>query len=192
MNVPPRKLFTSNLSLERAGPGDFWGVWDIWSEPDISQRVFGERTGSLDAAINAYDAWMAGSGSGLGVWIVRSSGGRTLGCVSLARRQFSVRGGSQLSGPVEFQIAFKASARGRGLGHEAARALIRQAFCDTKLLFIAASSNGDDTDAGVNLLLSRLGFQVTAEYVEEHPLRLGHMLTRESFHGALTAPMPLA
>ena len=190
MSKPSAKLFTSQLTLERAGPSDFWVVWDIWSELDISRQVFGEHPPSLDDAINAYDAWQAGANEGLGLWMIKPFlGGQAIGCVSLARRQFEAKGGTQLSGPVEFQIAMRSSMRNMGRAHEAARAVIRHGFSGASLPCITASSEAGDTP--INGLLARLGFRVVSEHVGPQGGRVQHAMTHGDFAEALTAPAPL-
>lgn len=190
MSKRPHRLFTAQLTLEQAVSSDFWRVWDIWSEPDIARQVFSQPAPSLKAALEAFESWQAGSGEGLGLWIIRSTlGDHALGCVSLARRLFANPGGTQLCGPVEFQIAMQPGARGRGLAHEAARAVIRHAFSNAELAFMAASS--DASDAAVNGLLARIGFRNTSEHFGPEGRRLGHVMTRSDFAEALTAPAPL-
>lgn len=181
--TPASTLFTANLALHRASSDDFWEVWDIWAEPDICARVFGERPQTLTHTLETYDAWLGAPNEHTGLWMIRSLvGGQVLGCVSLARRRFSERERTQLCGPVEFQIALRAAARGRGLAIEAARSVLRHAFCDPALPFVMASSHADDT--AIHTLLSRLGFEVASQREEPLGRRYAHMMMRRAFTAA--------
>lgn len=189
MHTSQHTLFTTRLCLEPARQSDFWSVWDIWSTPDIAGRVFGDQPAdSLEAALSAFDRWTAGPSEGLGAWIVRSPVGQTLGCASLHRRPRPTDRAHAM--PVDFHMALKPMARGKGLAREASRALLRNAFNRAGLYFIQAQSKLDDL--GVNHFLAGLGFQVTGEYVDEVPVRLSHLLTRDHFQQALSCSMPLA
>jgi RimJ/RimL family protein N-acetyltransferase len=184
-------LDTPNLRLEPAVTTDFWNLWEIWSIPDIATRIFGNQPAdSLDLAMDTFEVWTTGQEEGLGTWIIRSTSGQTLGCASLSRRPrpSSASGGSPVM-PVDFRIALKPSARRWGFAREAASALIRDALGRSGLYFIRSLSTLDDIE--LTQFLTDLGFQVTGEYVDEVPVRLSLLLTRDSFHQALSMPAPL-
>jgi RimJ/RimL family protein N-acetyltransferase len=179
-------LFTSQLELVPSKSSDLWEVWDIWSEPDVHPRVFGDGPSSLEAVLSTFESWTGNPGRHLGLWMIRTRHGRqVVGCVSLARRAFSRVTTTQLCGPVEFQIVIRGLYRGQGLGFDATRVALRHAFSSPELPFLMASS--DAHDGATSSLLARLGFRSTCEHPTARGTRRGHLLTREDFSVALDA-----
>jgi RimJ/RimL family protein N-acetyltransferase len=179
-------IFTSRLALVPANSSDLWGTWDIWSEPDVQRRVFGEEAPSLEAVVATFESWAGSMGPHLGLWMIRTALGRQLmGCVSLARRSFSNEVGTQLCGPVEFQIAIKSLYRRKGHAFEATRVVLRHAFSAGDLPFIMA--NTDAHDLATSALLGCMGFRNTFEQQTARGARLGYLMTREDFSFALAA-----
>jgi RimJ/RimL family protein N-acetyltransferase len=179
-------LLSPQLELVPSTSSDLWEAWDIWSEPDVKPRVFGNGPSSLEAVLTTFESWAGSPGRHLGLWMIRRRQGRqVLGCLSLARRGFSHIATTQLCGPVEFQIVIKGVYRRHGHGFEASRMVLLHAFSSRDLPFLMAGT--DTRDHATAALLSRLGFRSTCEHQAAHGTRRGHLLTREDFSWALGA-----
>lgn len=165
MSIPT--LFSGNLCLRPLALGDISDLIRIWSEPQVSEFLFGGREVTYDRGKFLFEKSQQGLTLGIGTWTIRT---RTeielvLGSASLQSTEATARLEPRVGGLIEPVVAVTTNVRGKHFGREALGRLLDYTRDDLHEPVIAASA--DIRNARALWILKAMEFEYLSE-VSDH------------------------
>lgn len=172
------ELITPRLRLQPGSHCEGWEVWDLWREPALRRRVFGDALLEFGGAQDGLDMFV---GRTPGLWLIRDKEtSHLLGCVSLTRLAQVRRESRAGVGPAtELNVALLPIVWGRGYACESARAVLELAISAEDVEVISATT--DAADVRGRVMLDRLGFKALREVRSGSKPRVEYELASQDF-----------
>ncbi len=187
------ELRTPRLRLRPATGAHTDALWALWTGPAVRRFLFDDAVITVERAAELVASMRMLAADGLGLWAIEpasdGAAGATaeplLGCVALAPVGDDAEHLPALAGQVEFLIALRPDAWGRGLAAGARGAVLGWAVADPERAAVVAVV--DVPNEASQRLVERLGFEMVAEGTGPRLPMRGYRLARERFDAGLVA-----